>query len=114
MPADDHPFDALARQFEREQLTVSPVSAALCRIASAVALPWPLDKAVEILKEHTSADSFQKMTLMLETCMNQVRRLASMHDGPQLPKNLRFGRRFQRTFFWMPPARLRARGPKSG
>jgi hypothetical protein len=75
MPADDHPFDALEKQFELEKMQVSSVSQAICKIASCLDLPWPFDKAVRMLKEHASADSMQKMKLMLETCMVQVRRL---------------------------------------
>jgi hypothetical protein len=78
MPIDDHPFDALAKQLESEKISVSPVSEAICRIASNLDLPWPFNKAVEKLKEHASADSFQKMGVMLETCMNQVRKLEAV------------------------------------
>lgn len=81
MPADDHPFDALAKQLELERMSLSPVSEAICRIASGLDLPWPFDKAVKILKEHASADSFQKIYLMLETCMSQVRKLESGVGG---------------------------------
>jgi hypothetical protein len=75
MPADDHPFDALAKQLELEKTSISPVSQAICKIASALNLPWPFDKAVRLLKEHAAADSSDKMKLMLETCMTQVRKL---------------------------------------
>jgi len=89
MPADDHPFDALARQFELERIPVSPVSQAVCQIASGLDLPWPFDKAVRMLKEHASADSLQKVKLMLETCMGQVRRLETTHGKKQTDSEAR-------------------------
>jgi hypothetical protein len=75
MPADDHPFDALEKQLQLERLSVSPVSEAMLRIASLVKVAWPFDKAVDTLKSHVAADSLEKVRLMLETCMTQVRKL---------------------------------------
>lgn len=84
MPIDDHPFDAVARQLALERTSASPVSQAICKIASGLKLPWPFDKAVEILKERASEDSVEKMKLMLEICMDQVRRLEAI-SGKQPP-----------------------------
>ena len=74
MPVDDHPFDALDRQFALEDTSVSPVSRAVLSIASSVPLPWPIDKAVAKVKEHIGSDSIDRIRLMLETCMTEVRR----------------------------------------
>jgi len=74
MPIDDHPFDALEKQFQMEDLSVSPVGRALLAIAEKLPLDWPLDKAVESLKNHLAGDSLERMRLMLETCMNEVRK----------------------------------------
>lgn len=74
MPIDDHPFDALDRQFGAEDISVSPVSRAVLSIASSLPLPWPIDKAVVQAKEHLGSDSIDRIRLMLETCMTEVRR----------------------------------------
>lgn len=75
MPIDDHPFDALAKQFEAEKISISPVSTMVCKVASSLPLLWPFDKAIKLLREHASSDSLEKVHLMLKTCMDQVRRL---------------------------------------
>lgn len=74
MPADDHPFDALQKQFDLEDASVSPVNKAILYLASSVPLPWPIDKAVGKIKEHLGADSLERIRIMLETCMNEVRK----------------------------------------
>jgi hypothetical protein len=74
MPADDHPCDALEQQFKLEDVSVSPVTRALLDFASSIPLPWPLDKAIEKLKQHLVADSQERYRLMLETCMNVGRK----------------------------------------
>jgi hypothetical protein len=68
----DNPFDALKQQFQMEDLSASPVSGMLLRIASALPLPPPFDKIVERLKEHLAVDSFERVRLMLETCVEQT------------------------------------------
>jgi hypothetical protein len=77
MPADDHPVDALEKQFKMEDLSASPVTKKVLGIASLVPLKWPFDKAIETLKGHLAADSLSRIRLMLETCMAEVRK----HDG---------------------------------
>ena len=71
---DDHPFDALEKQFQMEDLSVSPVGKAILSVAEKLPLGWPLDKIVEGLKNHLAQDSHDRMRLMLETCMNELRR----------------------------------------
>jgi hypothetical protein len=51
------------------------MSEAILRVASALPLGWPLDKAIRLLRERASADSLEKVRLMLDTCQEQVRRL---------------------------------------
>ena len=77
MPIDDHPFDALNHQIKMEELSESPIGRGVLAIASKLPLPWPFDKAIDVLKEHIGADSRDRMGLMLETCMNEVRK----HDN---------------------------------
>ncbi len=74
MPADDHPFDALKSQFQMEDLSVSPVTKMVLDVISSMPLMWPFDKIIERLKAHLAADSLERMRLMLETCMNEVRK----------------------------------------
>jgi hypothetical protein len=74
MPADDHPFDALENQLKMEDASVSPVSKIVLHIASFIPL-WPFDKVLANLKENLGADSAHRVRVMVETCMNQVRKL---------------------------------------
>lgn len=74
MPADDHPFDALEHQFEMEDLSVSPVAKKVLDIASAISLAPPFDKIVQKVREHLATDSVERVRIMLETCMNVVRK----------------------------------------
>lgn len=74
MPADDHPFDALKHQFEMEDLSVSPVTKAVVDLVSAIPVPYPFSKIIEGLKECLAADSRERTRLMVETCMNEVRK----------------------------------------
>jgi hypothetical protein len=73
MPADDHPFDALDHQFQMEDLSVSPVAKAVLALISAMPT-WPFDKIAERLKDHLAADSSERIRLMLEMCMKEVRK----------------------------------------
>ena len=76
LPTDDHPFDALERQFNLEDASISPVSKVVPSIPSFVPpLPWPIDKAVARIKERLGSDSIEQIRLMVETCMSEVRRL---------------------------------------
>src|SRR3979411_1180 len=75
MPADDHPFDALEKQLQLEKIGVSPVTELVLRLVSLVRVEWPFNKAIDTLKSHVAADSLDKVRLMLETCMTQVRKL---------------------------------------
>lgn len=74
MPADDHPFDALKRHYELEDSSTSPVTKTALDIASRLPLMWPFNKAIAKLKDHLTAESFDRLRVMLETCMNEVRR----------------------------------------
>jgi hypothetical protein len=77
MPADDNPFDALERQLQMEDMPVSPVTKAVLKIGSLLPTAWPVSKAIEVLKGHLAADSLNRIHLMLETCVSEVRR----HDN---------------------------------
>jgi hypothetical protein len=75
MPSDDHPFDALDRQLELEASSISPVTKYLLSFLSRLPpLFWPFEKVVALLREAVSADSRERLKIMLETCMNQVRK----------------------------------------
>lgn len=72
MPIDDHPFDALRKQFEMEDLTISPVARAVSKFLSSVPLKWPVDKAVASINKHIADDSLDRIRLVLETCTQEI------------------------------------------
>jgi hypothetical protein len=74
MPADDHPFDALKQRFQMEEASVSPIAKIVLELASSIPDIWPFDKVANKLKDHLAADSVERIRLMLETCMNEVRK----------------------------------------
>ncbi len=76
MAIDDHPFDALDKQFQMEDTFTSPFTRTLLAFLSAIPLPLPFDKIVTLLKEHMGADSAERMRIMVETCMDEVRKHA--------------------------------------
>lgn len=74
MPIDDLEFDALKKQFELEDSSVSPVTKAVLGIASLMPLTWPFDKATKTIGGHLAADSLERIRLLLEACTNEVRK----------------------------------------
>jgi len=80
MPADEHPFDALKKQFEMEDLSVSPVGKAIVKVASFIPLPPLFKDAIQLIQGHHASDSEERITLMLETCMKEVQRLGDKID----------------------------------
>jgi hypothetical protein len=77
MAIDDHPFDALEKHFNLEDSSVSPLINVLLWLTSFVSWIWPFDKAFLYLKNRASADSAHRIKVMLDTCMNEVRK----HDA---------------------------------
>jgi hypothetical protein len=75
MPIDDNPTIALRRQFELEDSSVSPVTKHALNVLSSLPLKFPLATVVAKLKDHFSADSSDRIKLMLETCTSEVSRL---------------------------------------
>jgi hypothetical protein len=74
MPADDYPFDVLKRHYELEDSSSSTIAKTALDIASRLPLMWPFDKVITKLKDHLAADSLDRLRIMLETCMNEVRK----------------------------------------
>ena len=72
MPIDDNPIDALKHRFEMEDLSTSPITGRVLQIASSLPLISPLDKVIEWLKTHLSADAAERDRLMLETVAAEV------------------------------------------
>ncbi len=72
MPIDDNPVRALEKQFEMEDLSVSPVTKSVLQIVSMIPLKWPFNKIAEKIKEYLGTDSKERIRLMIETCMNEV------------------------------------------
>lgn len=77
MPIDDLQFDALKKQFESEDLSVSPVAKAALGVVSLIPLPPPFDKVLAKLKGHLAADSLERIYLLFEALTNDVRK----HDN---------------------------------
>jgi hypothetical protein len=74
MPIDDLQFDALRKQFELEDSAISPVTKAVLDIASLMPLTWPFDKAARRISGHLAAGSLERIRLLLEACMNELRK----------------------------------------
>jgi hypothetical protein len=74
MPIDDHPIAALKKQFDMEDLSISPVTRTALSILSRMRLPPLLDKSIENLKGHLAADSSERIRLLLETVAEEVRK----------------------------------------
>jgi hypothetical protein len=77
MPIDDLEFDALRKQFELEDSAVSPVTKAVLNIASLMPLSWPFDKAAKRIGGHLATDSLERIRLLLEASMSEIRK----HDS---------------------------------
>lgn len=73
MPIDDNPIDALNRQFEMEDLSKSPVTEQLLKLASYLPL-GPLGKVVDWLKTHIANQSTERNQLLLETIESEIKR----------------------------------------
>jgi hypothetical protein len=84
MPIDD-PLDALEQQFKLEDLQVSPVTKAVYALLSRVPLPYPFNTIITWLKEHLEADSIERIRLLLQTCIAEVRKhredIKQLHDA---------------------------------
>lgn len=72
MPADDHPIDALKHQFELEDSSVSLIPRVVLELISRTPLTWPFDSVVAKLKDRISADSNDRIRIMLETCKEEI------------------------------------------
>jgi hypothetical protein len=73
MPIDENPIDALKHQFEMEDLSKSPVTERLLKIASSLPL-GPYGKPVEWLKNYMSGQSAERNRLLLETIADEVKK----------------------------------------
>ena len=57
-----------------EDLSSSPVTKKLLLVVSLFPLVWPFNKIAEYLKDHLAADSEERIRLMLETCIDEIRK----------------------------------------
>jgi hypothetical protein len=80
MPADDRPYDALRRQYELEDASVSPVSRFLFKWLAKAPTPAPFDKLFRAIKERHSEESMERVVLLLETIMEELRRVTDMAE----------------------------------
>jgi hypothetical protein len=75
-------FRALGEQFDLEDLSASPVTSKVLKIASLIPLAWPFEKIAETLKGRLAADSIERIRLLLQTCIQETR--AHAKDVEQL------------------------------
>src|SRR5579872_5697877 len=74
MAIDDDPFDALEKEFQMENLAVSPITSAVWRVISLLPFPWPFDKAADEIKGFVAAESLSHVVLLLKTCITELRK----------------------------------------
>jgi hypothetical protein len=77
MAIDDYPVDALEKQLQLEDVHVSPVRNAVLAVMSTLPSFWPLDKITAAIKDHLSADSLDRIRLLVQTLASELR----MHDA---------------------------------
>src|SRR5436305_1458801 len=83
MAADDLPYDALNKQYELEDVSASPVGrwlfTWLARTPGSTLLPGPwgkaFDKVLGWIRERYSADSVARVALLLNTVVDELRRV---------------------------------------
>jgi hypothetical protein len=76
MPIGDNPIDALKHQFEMEDLSNSPATEGLLKIASYLPL-GPLGKPLEWLRNRINAQFAERNRLLLETIEDEVKKHAN-------------------------------------
>jgi|SRR6185312_10251079 len=74
MPIDDHPFDALDKQIQLEDLSVSPVSKSILKTLSTLPLTWPFDKILNLIQLEIVTDSQERVKIFIETCITEIRK----------------------------------------
>jgi hypothetical protein len=57
MAADDLPYDALRKQFELQDASVSAVNRGLFKLLAKLPVPAPFDKIFRAIKEHHGEES---------------------------------------------------------
>jgi hypothetical protein len=80
MPADDLPYDALRKHYELEDASVSRVNRILFKWLAKVPTPAPFDKLFRAIKERHSEESMERVLLLLETVMDELRRVTGMTE----------------------------------
>ena len=79
VPIDDSPLDALEKQFQMEDLSVSPVTKAVLVVVSQMTLGWPFDKLTQSLKGRLAADSLERITPVQITIVEKLLSAAARH-----------------------------------
>ena len=73
MPIDDNPIKALQHQFEMEDLSSSPVTGKVIKIASELPIiPSPLAKVIAWLGKSMAANAAERDHLLMETIAQEV------------------------------------------
>ena len=74
MAIDDHPFDVIERRDELETALSSPVPRRIAAALGDLPLPWPVDKAVDKIRNYLEGDRIEKVELLLQVVKTEVRR----------------------------------------
>lgn len=75
MPIDDNPLDALQKQLDMEALTEDPVLRKVLKASSRLRFGPPFDQILAKIKDGLGAESQEHIKIMLETCVEEVKRL---------------------------------------
>ncbi|MHB8411182.1 MAG: hypothetical protein ACYDDI_04460 [Candidatus Acidiferrales bacterium] len=68
------PFDALQKQFENEDRSSDPILGCLAQLASDLNLPWLADKALGSITGRLTKNRLERLGLMLDALVSEVRR----------------------------------------
>jgi hypothetical protein len=75
MAIDDHPLDALQHQLVMEGLASDPVARKVIKIFSVIKFGPPFDQIIGKINEKLGAESLAHIKIVLETCVDEVKRL---------------------------------------
>ena len=75
MPIDDNPLDALQKQLDMEALSADPILRKVLKASTRLRFGPPFDQILAKIKDSLGAESQEHIKIMLETCIEEVKRL---------------------------------------
>lgn len=81
MAIDDLPYDALKNQYKLEDAFSSPVPRALFKWLAKIPTPAPFDRLFRGIKDHHGEESMERVVLLLDTLMDELRRVTGMTEA---------------------------------